>query len=904
MSNKLYDYIDSIINNGVGKDVWCMTKQTMTDFYMPFFIAEIVETYKTKHLVDETFGIYYSRCFRENPYTLAKFPKQSESENTYRNAIISEFFGLFYREKSGYDSGVVTPAYKVLKKYIKDHNDIKKYRFLIDRQIEKLCLNINPNTRIYDDVKGVTIFPVMLLYKTLIELQKKYGNSKLDYNEFLLFLVYSKNYNTWTDILELIEMYRTLDISEEYKHKISTILTDGSMTNIRFDTLFGTLEHIKYADNRSGNYYCIKEGERSIQYISSIVEMFEHSDYVDCTDKRKLMTFMQSDKYFIGDLDLFSIVYEEKEEEVMEEQDDILEIIKEKYENKDFEYVDVKPLYDDFKELYGKETLKSLNGKPLLYRLFALKKMDNNSMIYRLEHDTTYKYFGGIGGGSSFKFSLYYSDEKRSWVKGTHSSNLQLISEEDAIAFAESFRNNLVEIIEKIESYSESDLLSNVDNYIEIENFAKQKLGNLAEYGWILKYLHLTFPNLFSCMTNLVWFKKIFSVLGLDVNCSIYERNYRFSKLAKELGVPNVYLYKIAKEMLDYVDEETTDVEENLVPDEIDYDNIQRLNDGTNIILYGVPGAGKSYTIDNEYSDSKTKKERVVFHPDYTYSDFVGQILPKSQDGNVSYEFIPGPFTKIMKDARYNPNEKFILVIEEINRGNAPAIFGDIFQLLDRRSNHDKINGFDKYGESLYGIYNADIAKIVYGDPSHEVKIPSNLSIICTMNTSDQNVFTLDTAFQRRWNMRLIENSFNKETPEEKAFAEQTILDTTVSWEHFCITINDLILEKNQNMTSSEDKRLGTHFVNLEDLIYDSDELNEDATPEQRKEARLKNRRFPEKVIKYLWDDAFKFYRDEIFKGEFTSLEKVIKEFTTKTKDDRFGIFKDSIKADIIKKSN
>jgi len=332
-------------------------------------------------------------------------------------------------------------------------------------------------------------------------------------------------------------------------------------------------------------------------------------------------------------------------------------------------------------------------------------------------------------------------------------------------------------------------------------------------------------------------------------------------------------------------------------------DEKSRLHTGTNIILYGVPGAGKSYTIDTEYTNDNTKKERVVFHPDYTYSDFVGQILPKSEDGNVSYEFIPGPFTKIMRDARYNPTVNYILVIEEINRGNAPAIFGDIFQLLDRRSNHNLVDGLDKYGESMYGIYNSDVAKIVYGDPSHEVKIPSNLSIICTMNTSDQNVFTLDTAFQRRWNMRLIENSFNKDTDEEKAFAEQVILDTTVSWEHFCDTINKFILEKNQNMTSSEDKRLGTHFVNLEDLIIDNNEFNDDATDEERKAARLHNRKFPEKVIKYLWDDAFKFYREEIFNSGYNSLEQIIKIFTTKTKDDRFDIFKDTIKADIVKKN-
>jgi hypothetical protein len=118
--------------------------------------------------------------------------------------------------------------------------------------------------------------------------------------------------------------------------------------------------------------------------------------------------------------------------------------------------------------------------------------------------------------------------------------------------------------------------------------------------------------------------------------------------------------------------------------DIINHDNDSRIFGGENIILYGVPGAGKSWTIERYYIYENTKMERVVFHPDYTYSDFVGQILPQSKDGDVSYNFMPGPFTKILKDAYKNPNQKFILVIEEINRGNAPAIFGDIFQLLDR----------------------------------------------------------------------------------------------------------------------------------------------------------------------------------------------------------------------------
>ena len=102
------------------------------------------------------------------------------------------------------------------------------------------------------------------------------------------------------------------------------------------------------------------------------------------------------------------------------------------------------------------------------------------------------------------------------------------------------------------------------------------------------------------------------------------------------------------------------------------------------IIYYGVPGCGKSNKIREQLKNVPEKnKVRVVFHPEYTNAEFIGQILPKV-NGHVTYEFTPGPFTQIIKRAYLNPNEQFYLVIEEINRGNVAAIFGDTFQLLDR----------------------------------------------------------------------------------------------------------------------------------------------------------------------------------------------------------------------------
>lgn len=347
-----------------------------------------------------------------------------------------------------------------------------------------------------------------------------------------------------------------------------------------------------------------------------------------------------------------------------------------------------------------------------------------------------------------------------------------------------------------------------------------------------------------------------------------------------------------------------------------DYHEENRIATGTNILLYGVPGSGKSWTIEHEYCKKDSKVERLVFHPDYTYSDFIGQILPNvADDGQVSYKFTPGPFTTILKDAYNNPDKEYILIIEEINRGNAPAIFGEVFQLLDRKKENTQYDDEFPVGTSEYGITNENIAKIVYGDARHKVRIPSNLSIIGTMNTSDQNVFTLDTAFQRRWEMRLIENNFEHV---DKTLADAEILDTGITWKTFCTEINNVIVGNNARMTSAEDKRLGAYFVHLQDLLFDdkmgklsegeydvlrkkeeNHELNENEQNRlvEIRNAMKQNRKFPEKVIKYLWDDAFKFNREIVFDtAEYQSLEQVIRKFMYSEGMGRFAMFKDNIK--------
>lgn len=290
-----------------------------------------------------------------------------------------------------------------------------------------------------------------------------------------------------------------------------------------------------------------------------------------------------------------------------------------------------------------------------------------------------------------------------------------------------------------------------------------------------------------------------------------------------------------------------------------DYKNENRKTKAGNVLLYGVPGVGKSYKIQQEYCNDINRMERVVFHPDYTYSDFVGQILPRLEAEKLKYVFTPGPFTRMLKKAWDNPDKEFFLVIEEINRGNAPAIFGEIFQLLDRKTEDSHKYSPSEYGESEYGISNYEVALSVYGDEKHEVRIPSNMWILATMNTADQNVFTLDTAFQRRWDMRHIKNDILA-----AGHAHEKIQGTMIEWGAFATVINDMVADTSIDMASFEDKRLGAYFV---------------------KRNELTSEKFSEKILKYLWDDVFKMDKESVFDDRFKSLEKVIETYENTSSD-------------------
>ena len=285
-------------------------------------------------------------------------------------------------------------------------------------------------------------------------------------------------------------------------------------------------------------------------------------------------------------------------------------------------------------------------------------------------------------------------------------------------------------------------------------------------------------------------------------------------------------------------------------------------------IYYGCPGTGKSYKVmtETEGADGKlivyfdkdgayvpdinavadksehtTNIFRTTFHPDYDYSTFVGSYKPVmnpvlDEDGNdtgkedLAYEFVPQVFTnayvrawKSLNDETIPDEKKHVyLIIEEINRGNCAQIFGDLFQLLDRR----------KDGRSEYFIVpDAELRKYLAKQnlESNKLILPENLHILATMNTSDQSLFPMDSAFKRRWAMEYIPVNLEHEIAKDFTFK---VNGKEYSWVKFLAKVNPLI----RKATDSEDKQMGEFFI--------KGKISEDD--------------FKNKVMFYIWNDVCK----------------------------------------------
>ena len=280
-------------------------------------------------------------------------------------------------------------------------------------------------------------------------------------------------------------------------------------------------------------------------------------------------------------------------------------------------------------------------------------------------------------------------------------------------------------------------------------------------------------------------------------------------------------------------------------------------------IFYGAPGTGKSHTVDTEYVKGN-KCFRITFHPDTDYASFVGCYKPKmggATGEDITYSFVPQVFLNAYIYAWNHPDEPTYLVIEELNRGNCAQIFGDIFQLLDRQKtvhpgyskytiNADsdiatylsgKLENKERYEKAIceiYGLKEFDFSILA---------LPSNLNILATMNTSDQSLFPIDSAFKRRWEMEYVAVNY----ADAEQFSVKIDDAHKYSWADVLKGLNRYIKQEKR----STNKMLGNRFVQ-------ADENNV-----------LSSVAFRDKVLFFLFNDVFKDedeFRTSFFGGNDT----------------------------------
>ncbi|WP_436960593.1 AAA family ATPase [Staphylococcus xylosus] len=292
---------------------------------------------------------------------------------------------------------------------------------------------------------------------------------------------------------------------------------------------------------------------------------------------------------------------------------------------------------------------------------------------------------------------------------------------------------------------------------------------------------------------------------------------------------------------------------------------------GINRIYFGAPGTGKSFNIKNfikkngieNYTDKKDHPNvfRTTLHPEFSYSDFVGQVMPVVDGDDIKYDFVPNIFTRSLEKAFspgvYNEQPVF-LVLEEMSRANVAAVFGDIFQLLDR----------DDYGESEYKISNPLISKAVFKDPNKKIYIPSNLFIVGTVNTNDQNVYVMDTAFKRRFEFEYIPTNISSEQSNinnyQFSFENGNI---KFYWSTFVNALNEYIVTPTENggLGLSEDKQIGQFFIKFKNQRDNELHINSEINDYNFKQ-------FTNKLLQYLWDDVeqISFTDNKIFSSEIS----------------------------------
>lgn len=387
------------------------------------------------------------------------------------------------------------------------------------------------------------------------------------------------------------------------------------------------------------------------------------------------------------------------------------------------------------------------------------------------------------------------------------------------------YKKDFCNWLKEINIENEIDVLEYIELINTKYNKGKDKQDNFFEDA--KKFVELQENNE---LNNFV--KEEIESLTIDLDAAVKHSLYYLYEQNKALSLYFIFL-------------KNSDLEKQVTYEKKQVFDFNSTSEGAiNKIYYGAPGTGKSYKVNEDYPEF----DRITFHPEVTYFDFIGGLRPiqDDDDKSISYEFLPGPFVDKLVSALKNPEHQHGLIIEELNRANTAAVFGDVFQLLDR----------DDKGLSKYPILNKDISNYIYketGFTIDKVKIPSNMSIVATMNSADQGVYVLDSAFKRRWQFEYLPINFKNND-----LSNVQVAGFNISWEKLGETLNNHLSEI---LKIDEDKLIGQRFLTREEM------QNIDTVSS--------------KLLMYLWDDVVRYNRERVFL-ETNSFSKLVTLFKTK----------------------
>lgn len=556
---------------------------------------------------------------------------------------------------------------------------------------------------------------------------------------------------------------------------------------------------------------------------------------------------------------------------------------------KAFKYMDEEALKEReaFLKKYNTDILKNLEGMMLLRKIF-LNGNNNDNLCYELEFNKKLVELFGSIRGVAYKYGLFYSPENQSWVTGS-SKKPQFLTSEEAIAVGTEIRDYLIAGADVLNKYEGIEKLDDYRNLFEELNEATGGYGNRI---WFLKYYQMLAPDLFPPIYSEKAQEIVLNAIGEIPDDNPIVRMGQVQQFIKKCEVSPVVFSKTFWSIYNPNNVEIEGETEEIT-DSIKYETKYDSSFSRNRILFGAPGTGKSFTLNKEaksliVQENNANYERVTFHPDYSYANFVGSYKPVptiDSDGSnaITYVYVPGPFMRVYVNALRNSGTgnitPFLLIIEEINRANVAAVFGDIFQLLDRGDNF-----VSEYPIQASEDVKKYLAKELGGVPNDytEIKLPDNLFIWATMNSADQGVFPMDTAFKRRWDFTYIGINENEVGIVDYDFTLGVgEYKRTVNWNELRKAINNKLSEFNIN----EDKLLGPYFISKS--ILDS------------KDSSKFIKTFKNKVLMYLFDDAAKHRRAQLFekvtnpniystvctefeeKGVFIFLDAISEKFTT-----------------------